>query len=107
MSIKKCLNCNKELEAIDTVGIFRFENKWSRVRWIIGFSFLVLVWSVMIPILVPQPYQSALLLIYYFLSYGFLYKLYKKKLDSIVYNCKSCNKKFIGRTLLDFEYTSK
>jgi len=104
MHLKKCPSCNHKIEAIDTVGFFKFDNKGSRVRWIIGFSFLILVWSIMIPILAPQLYQSILLLIYYLLSYGLLYRIYKKNLDSIVYECKSCGKKFIGTKLLNFKY---
>jgi len=106
MSMKRCPNCNENIVAIDTIGLFRFENKGSRVRWVLGFSFLILVWSALIPIFFSQPYRLVLLVIYYIFACGFLYRIYLNKLDSIVYGCENCSKKFIGRKLSIFTYTS-
>ncbi len=99
-----CPNCNAELKAVDTRGIFPFESRTSRVRWIVVFSFLIIVWSALILALVPEAYQSIALLLYYPLSFALLFKLYKSKLDSIIYECTSCKDRFKGQKLVKFSY---
>ena len=97
--MNNCPHCNKELKAIDTRGIFPFESRASKVRWVIVFSFLIIVWSALILVLIPKAYQSIALLVYYPLSFSLLYKLYNSKLNSIVYECTSCKDRFKGKNL--------
>jgi hypothetical protein len=102
-----CPNCNNKLKAVDTRGIFPFENRASRVRWLTVFSLLIVLWSALILVLVPEDYQSIALLIYYPLSFAILIKLYKTKLDSIIYECISCKNRFKGQKLTKFSYSGK
>jgi hypothetical protein len=105
--MESCPNCNSKLKAVDTRGIFPFEGRASRVRWLIVFSFLIIIWSALILVLVPEKYQSIALLIYYPLSFAILIKLYKTKLNSIIYECVSCKNRFKGQKLTKFSYSDK
>ena len=105
MNHNKCPSCNEEIKEIDTLGMFSFETKSSRLRWVVGFGFLIVVWSIIIPIVVPNNYSTFLLLIYYALAYSLLYRLYKKKFNTIIYECEGCNDKFIGVKLKKFTYS--
>ena len=103
----KCPNCNNKLKAVDTRGIFPFESSASRVRWLTVFSFLIVIWSALILVLVPEEYQSIALIIYYPLSIAILIKLYMTKLDSIIYECITCKNRFKGQKLTKFSYVDK
>ena len=100
----KCPDCNTELKAVDSRGMFPFETRASRVRWVIVFSFLIIVWSALILVLIPEGYQSITLAIYFPLSFFLLYKIYNSKLDSIIYECASCQNRFKGQKLVKFSY---
>jgi len=105
--MESCPNCNNELKAVDTRGIFPFESRVSRVRWLMVFSLLIIVWSALILVLVPEGYQVIALLIYFILSFSILIKFYKMKLDSIIYECIGCKNRFKGRKLTKFSYSGE
>ena len=102
-----CPICNNELKAVDTRGIFPFESRASRARWLVVFSFLIIIWSALILVVLPEKYQSIALLIYYPLSFAMLIKVYKTKLNSIIYECISCKNRFKGQNLTKFSYSGK
>jgi len=102
--MKNCPNCNNKLTGIDTRGVFAFENRSSRVGWFIAFTFIIIVCSAFILVLLPKATHSIALLLYYPLAFYLLYKIYKKKLNTIIYECTICKNRFKGETLEDFNY---
>ncbi len=69
------------------------------------FIFLIIVWSALILVIVPKSFQSIALLIYYPTAFLLLHRVYNKKLDTIIYECTSCKKRFKGEKLENFSYS--
>ncbi len=103
--MNSCPDCNNELKGVDTRGIFAFENRSLRIFWFIGFTFIILVCSALILVLLPKSFHSITSLIYFPLAFFLLYKVYKRKLDTIIYECVSCKKRFKGQKLENFSYS--
>lgn len=99
-----CPKCKSHLQGIDTLGIIAFEKGMLRVIWLVVTCFLVFLWSVLVLILVPESIRSGIFIMYYLLSGAFVYKLYKKKLNSVIYECDGCKARFKGPDLTEFEY---
>ncbi len=103
--MKKCPDCNNELKGVDTRGIFAFEKRSLRISWFIAFTFIIIVCSALILVLLPEAMHSIASLIYFPLAFFLLYKIYKQKLDTIIYECISCKKRFKGQKLEKFSYS--
>jgi len=102
-----CTNCKNEVKAVDTLGVFPFHTRGSRIRWVVVFGLLIIVWSALILVLIPKVYQSIALLTYYPLAFYLLHKVYKSKQKSIIYQCENCNNKFKGKNREKFSYAGK
>ena len=102
--MKKCSDCNNELVGVDTVGMFSFEKRFSRMFWLISVIFLALLWSILIPKIMPEEIKHIALVIYYSFSAILIYKLYKSNKNKIIYECVSCKNKYKGNTHTKFNY---
>lgn len=102
--MNSCPNCKGILRGVDTLGIFAFERRSLRVIWLLFVCFLVLLWSVLVVILVRESARTAAVIVYYILSCVLVYKLYKRKLSKVVYECQSCKSRYIGPDLTEFDY---
>jgi len=102
--MKKCPDCNSDLVAVDTLGIFSFEKRFSRVFWLISVIFIALLWSILLPKIMPEEAKSISLVVYYFLAGILIYKSYKTNKNKVIYECASCKNKFKGSALTKFNY---
>jgi len=102
--MKTCPNCNNELIAIDSTGIFSFQKRASRIYWVISSIFLGLLWSILIPKVVPESITQIVLAVYYFVVIVFIIKMYKSNMNKIIYECVSCKNKYNNNPLKPFNY---
>jgi hypothetical protein len=102
--MKKCPDCSNELVGVDTIGLFSFEKSISKIFWLISVIFLALLWSILIPKLIPEEVKHIALGVYYSLVAILIYKLYKSNNNKVIYECISCKQKFKGNALTKFNY---
>jgi len=102
--MKICPDCNKELIAIDSKGMFSFQKRASRMLWLFLVIFLVLLWSILIPKLMPEDLVSVSLVVYYITALIFILKTYKLNKSKIIYECLNCKNKFSDNPLKPFDY---
>ena len=99
-----CPKCNGSLKGVDTLGMFAFEKRSLRMVWLVFACFLVFVWSGLIVILSPESLRSTALIVYYMLGGFFVYKIYNKNLNKVIYECSGCQLRFKGPDLTGFNY---
>jgi uncharacterized Tic20 family protein len=104
--MNKCPDCNNELKGIDTRGVFAFESRTLRITWVISFTFIIIVCSALILVLLPESAHSIASLIYFPVAFFLLYKTYQRKLDTVVYECVGCKERFKGKKLEKYRYGS-
>ena len=102
--MKTCPDCNKEIIAIDSNGIFSFQKRASRIFWLFSVTFLILLWSILITKLMPESLVSVSLVVYYIAALIFMVKMYKSNLNKVIYECANCKNKFSGNPLKPFNY---
>ncbi len=102
--MKICPDCNNKLTSVDTRGLFAFENRSLRVSWFIGFTFVIIVFSALILVLLHEDFYSIAFLIYFPSAFMLLHRVYKGKLDTIIYECTNCKSRFKGQNLEKFRY---
>ena len=102
--MKACPNCNKEPIAIDSNGMFSFQKRASRIFWLFSVTFLILLWSILIPKLMPEALISVSLVVYYIAAIIFMLKMYKSNLQKVIYECVNCKNKFSGNPIKLFNY---
>lgn len=102
--MKACPDCNSELRAVDTIGIFPFHSTASKIRFAVMLVFLAVVWSALILVLVPNNLHAISLVAFYGVSILLIYKISKSKFESIVFECGQCHQRFKGSNLMRFRY---
>ena len=102
--MKACPDCNSELRAVDTLGIFPFHSTASKIRFFVMLVFLVVVWSALVLVLVPKDLHAISLIAFYGVSILLIYKISKSKIESIVFECSECHQRFKGSNLVRFRY---
>ena len=102
--MKTCPNCNKQLVAIDSAGIFSFKKRASRIYWVISAIFLGLLWSILILKIAPENTTQIALAVYYIVVTVFIVKMYKSNMNKIIYECVSCKNKYSNNPLKSFNY---
>jgi len=102
--MKTCPNCNNELKAIDSKGIFFFQKRASRIYWVFSAIFLGLVWSILIPKITPESISNYALVVYYIIITILIIKLYKSNMSKVIYECVGCKNKYSNNPLKLFNY---
>ena len=102
--MKTCPDCNKELIAIDSKGLFSFQKRASRIFWLFSVTFLILLWSILIPKLMPEVLISVSLVAYYIAALIFMLKMYKSNVKKVIYECINCKNKFSDTPLKPYDY---
>jgi len=102
--MKTCPNCNNELIAIDSTGIFSFQKRASRIYWIFSAIFLGLLWSILIPKIMPENLTYFALALYYIIAIMLIFKMYKSNMKKIIYECVNCKNKYSNTPLKLFNY---
>ena len=103
-NMKACPDCKNELIAIDSKGLFSFQKRASRILWVISMVFLGVLWSILVPKIVPENISSYALAAYYILITILIIKLYKSNKSKIIYECTNCKNKFSDTPLKPFTY---
>ena len=102
--MKKCPNCNNQLIAIDSTVIFSFHTKALRINWVITAVFIGLLWSILIPKILPENIAHIALVVYYIFAIIFIIKMYKSNMKKIIYECVSCKNRYSNNPLKPFKY---
>ena len=102
--MKTCPNCNKQLVAIDSTGIFSFQKRALRIYWVISATFLGLLWSILILKIAPENITQIALAVYYITAIVFIIKMYKSNMKKIIYECINCKNKYSNNPLKLFNY---
>lgn len=102
--MKTCPNCNKQLIAIDSSGIFSFQKRASRIYWVISAIFIGLLWSILILKIMPENITHIALAVYYIFAILFIFNMYKSNMKKIIYKCVNCNNTYSSNPLELFDY---
>jgi DNA-directed RNA polymerase subunit RPC12/RpoP len=102
--MNKCSKCNSPLFSVDTLSVFSFEKRATRMFWLIFSVFLIVLWSGLVLKLAPESAKSIALLIYYTLGILAVYKLYRNNLNKVIYECSKCKTRFKGNSPEPFIY---
>jgi hypothetical protein len=102
--MKKCPNCNNQLIAIDSTGIFSFQKRASRIYWVISTIFLGLLWSILIPKIMSEKLTHIAFAVYYISAILFILNMYKSNMKKIIYECVNCKNKYSNNPLKLFKY---